>query len=314
MKDSLKKGFKSGLHTTWTLGKIIFPVTLIVTWVQHSPILPWIIEKISPFMGLLGLSGDSAIPLVLGNFLNLYAAIGAILTLELPVKEVFIIAVMLSFSHNLLVETSVAIKSGVKLWVVLTVRLGLAILAAIMINLVWNGGEEIAQYGFLQVSETNPEGLMAIILDGLNKAVIGVLQLAIIVIPLMILIQILKDLKGLEVITKWMKPVTKFLGMKENTALTLTVGLVLGLAYGAGVLLQAVKEDEVSRKDATLAFIFLIACHAVVEDTLIFVPLGIPIFPLFILRLVTAIILTLFISRTWNWVEDLQKKRVAGLQ
>ena len=51
-------------------------------------------------MSIFGLSGDAAIPLVLGNFLNLYAAIGAILTLDLTVKEVFIIAVMLSFSHD----------------------------------------------------------------------------------------------------------------------------------------------------------------------------------------------------------------------
>src|SRR5690606_38478575 len=135
--------------------------------------------------------GDAAIPLVLGNFLNLYAAIGAILTIDLTVKEVFIIAVMLSFSHNLFVETGVALKSGVKLWVVLTVRLGLAMLAAFVIHLVWNGGGEMAQYGFIQMNESNPVGLIPIFLDGLEKAVIGVVQLAIIVIPLMIIIQFL---------------------------------------------------------------------------------------------------------------------------
>lgn len=69
-----------------------------------------------------------------------------------------------------------------------------------------------------------------------------------IVIPLMIGIQILKDLKWLDVFTGWMAPVTRGLGMNENTALVLTAGLIFGLAYGAGVLLQAVKEDGVSKK------------------------------------------------------------------
>ena len=78
-------------------------------------------------MKLIGLSGDAAIPLVLGNFLNLYAAIGAILTLDLTVKEVFILAVMLSFSHNLIIESSVAMKVGIKLWLVLVTRLGTCI-------------------------------------------------------------------------------------------------------------------------------------------------------------------------------------------
>ena len=70
-------------------------------------------------MALLGLSGEAAIPLVLGNFLNLYASIGAILTFELSVKEIFIFAVMLSFSHNLLFESAVLKKVGVPLALVL---------------------------------------------------------------------------------------------------------------------------------------------------------------------------------------------------
>ena len=87
----MKKGLLAGLKTTWTLGKVIFPVTLIVTILQYTPVLPWIIDLITPFMRLLGLPGDAAIPLVLGNFLNLYAGIAGILTLDLTVKEVFIL-------------------------------------------------------------------------------------------------------------------------------------------------------------------------------------------------------------------------------
>lgn len=309
MLNSVKQGIMNGLHTTWTLGKVIFPVTLIVSLLQYTPVLPWLFDKLAPFMSVFGLSGEAAIPLVLGNLLNLYAAIGGILTLELTVKEVFIIAVMLSFSHNLLIETSVALKSGVKLWVVLSVRIGLALVAAFIINLVWPGGSEMAQYGLITANETAPVGMAAIFFAGLQKAVLGTLQLAMIVIPLMIGIQILKDLKWLDVFTGWMAPVTRGLGMNENTALVLTAGLIFGLAYGAGVLLQAVKEDGVSKKDATLAFIFLVACHAVVEDTLIFVPLGIPVFPLFIIRLCTAIALTLIVSRIWNRMELAAKRK-----
>lgn len=309
MLNSVKQGIMNGLHTTWTLGKVIFPVTLIVSLLQYTPVLPWLFDKLAPFMSVFGLSGEAAIPLVLGNLLNLYAAIGGILTLELTVKEVFIIAVMLSFSHNLLIETSVALKSGVKLWIVLSVRIGLALVAAFIINLVWPGGSEMVQYGLITANETAPVGMAAIFLAGLQKAVLGALQLAMIVIPLMIGIQILKDLKWLNVFTGWMAPVTRGLGMNENTALVLTAGLIFGLAYGAGVLLQAVKEDGVSKKDATLAFIFLVACHAVVEDTLIFVPLGIPVFPLFIIRLCTAIALTLIVSRIWNRMELAAKRK-----
>ncbi|WHY76835.1 nucleoside recognition domain-containing protein [Neobacillus sp. WH10] len=298
--SSSKKGLLVGFKTTWTLGKIIFPVTLIVAVLQYTPVLPWVIEMISPLMKLLGLSGDAAIPLVLGNFLNLYAAIGAILTLDFSVKEVFILAVMLSFSHNLFIESGVALKAGVKLWVVLVTRPGLALLSAVVINLVWHGGGETAKYGLIQQSTSQTDGVAEILLEAIQKASLGILQLAMIVIPLMIVIQILKDLQWLNKFSKTMSPITKTLGMKENTSTTMAAGLLFGLAYGAGVMIQAVKEDGVSKKDITLAFIFLMACHAVVEDTLIFVPLGIPVLPLLLIRLGVAILLTLLVGTIWK--------------
>lgn len=309
MINSIKKGFQVGIKTTWTLGKIIFPVTLIVAVLQYTPILPWVIKLIAPMMKLFGLSGDAAIPLVLGNFLNLYASIGAILTLDLTVKEVFILAVMLSFSHNLIVESGVALKVGIKLWLVLVTRLGLAFASAIVINLVWQGGSETAQYGLIQAnSEEQISGIGAILLAAIEKAGLGILQLAMIVIPLMIFIQILKDLQWLKKFSQGMSPITRSLGMHENTSTTMAAGLLFGLAYGAGVVIQAVEEDGVSKKDLTLAFIFLMACHAVVEDTLIFIPLGIPVWPLFLIRLGVAIILTLIVGFIWKRTGIMSRK------
>nr|WP_309101178.1 nucleoside recognition domain-containing protein [Fredinandcohnia onubensis] len=308
MLDTIKRGFIVGLKTTWTLGKVIFPVTLLVTMLQYTPVLDWVIKWIAPIMGWFGLSGDAAIPLVLGNFLNLYAGIGAILTLDLTVKEVFILAVMLSFSHNMIIESTVAAKVGMKIWVIVTVRLGLAFISAFVINLVWKGGSELAKYGLVSTKDEQISGWGAIVLNGIEKATFGILQLALIVIPLMVVIQILKDLKWLDVFSKWMTPVTKALGMKENTSTTLAAGVLFGLALGAGVMIQAVKEDNVSKKDVTLALIFLVSCHAVVEDTLIFIPLGIPVLPLLLIRLITAIILTMVIAFIWKRVEQSNRK------
>lgn len=310
-QSSIKNGAIAGLKTTWTLGKIIFPVTLIVVMLQHTPVLPWIIHKIEPFMGILGLSGDAAISLVLGNFLNLYAGIAGILSVELTVKEVFIIATMMSFSHNLFIESAVAVKVGVKMWIIIVVRVGLALLSAIMINLLWGGGQEIAQYGMIPIAEEQVVGIPAIVGIGLKKAFLGVFQLALIVIPLMIGIQLLKDFRWLSVFSKWLAPFTRLLGMKENTSTTMAAGLFFGLAMGAGVMIQAVQEDGVSKKDVTLAFIFLVACHAVVEDTLVFIPLGIPVLPLLLIRLVTAILLTLLVATIWKRVEIAEERNAA---
>lgn len=309
--ETLKRGLLAGLKTTWTLSKIIFPITLFVVILQYTPIFPWLIKVISPFMELIGLRGEAAIPLVLGNGLNLYAAIGGILSLELTVKEVFILATMLSFSHNIFIETGVALRVGVKLWIVLVVRFGLAILSAVIINLVWQGGGEIAKYGITTATQQIPDGWLEIVILGIQKATFGVLQLAIIVIPLMVIIQFLKEKGYLQKFSEVIGPFTKIIGLKPNASLTLVIGLVMGLAIGAGVMIQAVKEDGVSKKDATIAFIFLVACHAVIEDTLIFIPLGIPILPLFLIRIMTAFVLTIIVAYLWNKAEQTKQKEVA---
>jgi hypothetical protein len=302
------RGLQQGSSTAWTLSKVIFPITLLVTVLQFTPVMPWMIEFVTPVMSLFGLSGEAAVPLVLGNFLNLYAAIGAIVSFEFTVKEVFIMAMMLSFSHNLFIESAVASKVGVKWWLIVGIRVGLAILAGLIINLVWNGGGELAEYGMIKPPESVPAGWGEIILQGTQTAIIAVLQLAIIVIPLMIIMQYLREYGWLDVFSDKFAPVTKMLGMEKNTSMTMVAGLTIGLAYGAGLMIQAVKEDGVSRKDMCLALIFLVSCHAVVEDTLIFIPLGIPVWPLLLIRLVTAIILTMTIAYFWRQYE-VKKRR-----
>ena len=310
MSGTLKKGAIAGLQTAWKLSKFIFPITFIVTVLQFTPVLPWLIDLIAPLMSIFGLPGEAAIPLVLGTALNLYSGIAGILSLELTVKEVFTLAVMLSFAHSMFIETAVALRVGVKLWVVLVVRFGLAFLSAIAINLLWSGGQDIAKYGMMPEMTNNPEGWGAILLLALEKACYGIFQLILIVLPLMIIVQFLRDYGYMTKFSNLLAPFTKVIGVKPNASMTLVTGLVIGLAYGAGVMIQAVEEDGVSKKDATLAFIFLVACHAIVEDTLIFIPLGIPILPLLAIRVVTAFILTIAVAYVWRRAKQKETKGV----
>lgn len=308
MSGTLQRGLKQGLNVTWTLGKVIFPITLFVTILQHTPVLPWIIDFLRPVMGLIGLSGEAAVPLVLGNALNLFAGIAAIISFDFTVKEVFIMAVMLSFCHNLFIESTVAAKVGVNGLLISAIRLVLALTAAVTINLAWSGGSELANYGMIASQEAELTGWGMIIVAGLKKALGTVFQLAIIVIVLMVIMQYLREKGFLLVLSNRLEPVTKLLGMNRNTSMTLVTGLTIGLAYGAGLMIHAVQEEGVSKKDMYLAMLFLVACHAVVEDTVVFIPLGIPVWPLLLIRLVTAIILTITVAFVWNRV-DVKKRK-----
>lgn len=303
MLSILQRGLANGLQMTWTLGKVIFPITLLVSILQHTPLLPWIIQKLAPFMGIIGLSGEAAVPLVLGNALNLYAAIGAIVTFEFTVKEVFIMAVMLSFSHNLFIESSVAARVGINWWLISGLRISLALIFGLLIHWMWRGGQQMAQYGLIQSEEETLTSWSQMIGQGFYKAFMAVVQLAVIVLVLMVVMQYLREVGILDKFSKLLAPFMRILGLGENALLILVAGLTVGLTFGAGIMLQSMQEKQVSKRDMVLALVFLVSCHAVIEDTVIFIPLGIPVWPLLLIRLITAFVLTMVISYIWRQYE-----------
>jgi len=131
---SIKTGFVKGIETTWMLGKVVVPVYLLVTILKYTPVIEWITSIFTPLMALFNLPGEAAIILVLGNVLNLYAAIGAITAISLTPMEVTVIAIMLSFSHSLLIETAVTKKLGISVKKVILIRLGLAVVSGILVG------------------------------------------------------------------------------------------------------------------------------------------------------------------------------------
>lgn len=134
--ESGKKGFIKGLKTLWRLTKIVVPVYFLVTFLKMTPVLGIISTWFEPIMKILGLPGEASIALVIGNSINLYAGIGAMTGLNLTIKQATIVAVMLSFSHSLFLETAVAKKTGLNVPFVLIFRIGLAIISGIILNIV----------------------------------------------------------------------------------------------------------------------------------------------------------------------------------
>mgnify|MGYP001036392800 CR=1 FL=1 len=135
----------------------------------------------------------------------------------------------------------------------------------------------------------------------LKEASLGSLNsiytLAIIVIPIMIVLQILKDYNVLNKITKPFGFITRFFNISDKSILPLLVGFVFGLSYGAGVILQTARQEDLSERDLFLITIFLACCHAVFEDTLIFVAVGANGLILLGFRLFAALVLTYILSR-----------------
>lgn len=134
--ETFHRGLMKGLITTWELGKVVVPVYILVTFLKHTPVLDWIAAICAPAVSCLGLPGEASLALVLGNVLNIYAAIGVITTLALTHKQITILAVMLLLSHSIFIETAVSRRIGINPWFVALTRLGLSVAAGLILNII----------------------------------------------------------------------------------------------------------------------------------------------------------------------------------
>jgi hypothetical protein len=117
--------------------KVIVPFYIAIEFVKRSGFLSLVGDFCKPFMGIFGLPGECALGLVVGYFVNLYAAIAVLAPLHLPAKEITVMALMLGLAHSLPVETAVTKKTDVNAWVMTGARIFLSLLSGILLNLIW---------------------------------------------------------------------------------------------------------------------------------------------------------------------------------
>jgi len=84
------------------------------------------------------------------------------------------------------------------------------------------------------------------------------------------------------------------------------VGLIIGITYGAGVILMSYKQQEMNKKDVLLVSVFLCLCHAIVEDTLLFAAFGSITWVVIVVKLVVAFTTTMLVNLILKLIEHRQ--------
>lgn len=134
----------------------------------------------------------------------------------------------------------------------------------------------------------------------------SVITMAKIIIPLMVAMEVLRDSKLLDKLSIKMEPIAKVLTISNDAVFVLIIGLIFGLSYGAGVIIESTEEANLSKRDLYILMIFLVACHAVIEDTALFVVVGANLWLLLGIRVGVAIIISIFAAKVINKL-DLEK-------
>lgn len=136
--------------------------------------------------------------------------------------------------------------------------------------------------------------------EALAGSAVNVLKMAAIVIPLMIFVEVFKELNWLDRLTSVMAPVTRASGISPEGTLPLLSGLVFGISYGSGLIIQSSREGQLSPDDIYLINLFLVMCHSIFEDNLLFAAIGSDWILVLIIRLVIAILFCNLWSRIYR--------------
>lgn len=157
--------------------------------------------------------------------------------------------------------------------------------------------------------------MLEIIREALTGSLISVLQIALIVIPLMILIEIIKAMNWLSYLSRVLAPLTRWMKLPGEAALPLVAGLVFGISYGAGIIIQAAREGTLGYRDVYMINLFLVICHSVFEDTILFAAIGAIWLPVLVFRLLLAVVVCMVVARFWpTYPEHLFREGQSGVK
>lgn len=126
--DVAKAGAKRGAATFWMLAKVMIPVFVAVYLLRQTPLFDRMAGFFRPYMGILGLPGDAAFAVIVGNLVNLYSALAVLAPLKLSWQQVTVAAILLGVSHSHPMETAIMYKMKTRFVTLLCLRLAVGFL------------------------------------------------------------------------------------------------------------------------------------------------------------------------------------------
>lgn len=289
--DKLRASCKAALpatikSTSWLL-KLMIPISLAVTLLQHYGVLAWIATYLHPVFVHLGLPGASAVAFVSGASAGTYAGIAAMMSMLLTMRQATILSLMIALCHALPMECAVNRNTGSSFWLMAVLRISMAFVCAALLNLFLS--ETTASYIYLGSA---PDSTIAQVMATwvLSQVKMALMFFAIIY-ALMVVQQLIEAYSLLVPLSEFFAPMMRLFGLPRRSAYMWLVGNILGISYGSAVMVELEQRKIVSREDANDVNYHLIMNHSLLEDTIVFTAIGISALLLVSVRLAFALAL-----------------------
>lgn len=291
MPNHLRQSLQASFTSAILVLKLVIPFYILADILLYFDLLRPVSFIFSPVTTVLQLPAETAMVICAGVFLNMYAAVAFAAPLGLSSYEWTILGVFLGVCHSLPVENSIMKKLGISFLYSTLLRVSMAFLTTLPLLLLpdsfftgKNSGKTIELATYSSILETLQHAL-------LNAAILSAK-----IICLITVIIFLMD---------WIKR-TKFImeyGLRVQTSFSLLAGQLLGITYGAGILFKEADSGNLQKKDILFIGTFLMICHSLLEDPLLFVIFGANYWVIIVSRLTMACLVTFLLSRYFRMQE-----------
>ncbi len=285
----IKTVLAKSMNTSRWILFITLPTSFIVSVATYYGLIDFLATHLSFLFKYIGLPGEASIVFLTSIFLPLYAAVSVLYSISLSLRDVTILCSMCLIAHNMPVENTIMKKLGMPLWASVMLRIGTAIVSAVILNLVLpesldmtniTGGNEVDIRTNL-MSTISHWGISSF---WLSIKIIGIVTV------LIAIQEILRRYNLFEYITRPLAPIMRVMGLKKESAYLWIIAQVVGLAYSAGIISEESKEMAIEKGELRRLNIHIGISHSLLEDTMIFVMIGVQwwwvVFPKLILAIV----------------------------
>jgi len=303
--SEIKGVLKEAGSTTFTLLKILIPVSIIVKVLSEFGLIEIIGEYLTPVMGIVGLPGEFGLVWATAMITNLYGALVVFFNISLTnvysVAQVTVLSCMILVAHTLPIEARIAQKAGVRLWYTLVLRIGAAIILGFLLNIIF------VTFGLFKESNQiiwQPGNTDPTISEWIIGELRNYLMIFLIILTLIALMRVLKKTGALDRLNNFLKPGLRLIGMSKDAAPLAIIGTTLGLAYGGGLIIKEAKSGILNKKDIFYSLSLMGLSHSLIEDTLLMLAIGASIVGVLFGRIIFTIIAMIILIKIVNHISN----------
>lgn len=298
IKETLTDLGREIYRVSWTLFKLMIPVLIAVKILEELGAIVWISALLEPVMGWVGLPESMGLVWATTLLVNIYGGMLIFFQLApqetLTIAQVSVLGVLMLMAHGLPVELRIVQLAGVRMGAALLIRIGGALLLAVIVDRIYRWGGWFEQPVELV---WQPPAVDASLSAWIVGQLENLLMIQLIVIVMLSLLRFLRWIHVERLMIWLLQPLLRLLGIgPQATSLTI-IGVTLGLSFGGGLLIHEARQGHIDKKDIFSALALLGLLHSVIEDTLLIMLLGADLSAILWMRLLFTILVVSLLTR-----------------